>query len=120
MEKQVNLRWPVVVLLLMLACTSTGLMVKSASGQKKQNGIEYGVVYDCGATRSKFKVISCEGEADTSDCEVFYVNEQAPGGGSHISTSRSVVLEAIRSGCSIPSRPSAPESNSGNAPAKEV
>lgn len=89
--------------------------MKGTAGQKKQDGIEYGAVYDCGAGRSKFRVVSCEGEAGGSDCDVFYIDEHLPGGGSHVSTSRSVVLEAIR-GCAITGLSPAGARNADNEP----
>ena len=38
--------------------------------QASQDEVEYGAVYDCGAGRSKFKVVSCEGDEDMDRCKV--------------------------------------------------
>src|SRR5688572_989058 len=43
---------------------------KSVVGRTNQDEIEYGAVYDCGAGRSKFKVVSCEGLEDMHRCKV--------------------------------------------------
>lgn len=83
---------------------------ESAKGQKEQENIEYGAVYDCptsgGYGRMQFKVVSC-GENDW--CEVFLINS-SPEGGYKDELKKSTILDYLRrvdnqgKGCTVAGR----------------
>jgi hypothetical protein len=70
--------------------------------------IEYDTVYECGGQKSKFKVLSCNGNDGFDRCEVFYINELSPGGGNKVSTYRSGIEEDIANGCKTKSGKAGP------------
>lgn len=82
--------------------------------QDNQDTIEYNAVYDCGAGRSKFRVVSCEGAGDMDRCKVQTLSEFAPKGISHEDNwYRKTVTDHVAAGCKPKNRPK-PQSDAEN------
>ena len=86
-----------------LGFTAVSLQTNRVAGRDRndnQDDIEYGIVYDCGAGKGKFKVIECDGDEDSDWCKVQYLNESSPGGvGSEHKRYRELIKNDIAGGC---------------------
>jgi hypothetical protein len=75
-------------------------------GQASQDELEYGSVYDCGAGRSKFKVVSCEGVEDMDRCKVQTLRSADPNSIVHEDNwYRKGVMDHLAAGCKPKNRP---------------
>ncbi len=83
----------------------SGAVVTWKSVSAEQDKIEYNQVYECGAGKSKFKVLSCKGTGKMDRCEIFRINEYSPDGGFKDSVYRSQIDDSINQGCKIKGRP---------------
>ena len=87
-----------IAFVMLLGLGGAAITLQNAGAQNKDN-IEYNTVYDCGAGRLRFKVLSCQGSGRLNRCDVFYVNEYSPGGGFKDSNSRGQIDDSINQGC---------------------
>ena len=95
----------------------------SVVGQTTQDEIEYGSVYDCGAGRSKFKVVSCEGVEDMHRCKVQTLRSADPNSVvNEDNWYRKTLMDHIAAGCKSTNRPKRqPDAeNKRSAPPKEA
>jgi hypothetical protein len=86
---------------LVLAIGSLALIkVVHVFSQDKKDTIEYNAVYDCGAGRSKFLVVSCEGNDNFDYCKVQTLRDADPKSISHESNwYRKTLIDHFAIGC---------------------
>lgn len=109
MKKQTKLHS---IKLLSLAIFAAIIVIGAAFALKSvtaeiQDKVEYNQIYDCGDGKSKFKVLSCKGTGKFDRCDVFYINENSPGGGFKDSINRVQIDNMLNQGCKIKGRPAA-------------
>ncbi len=98
MKYQTNLRRAIFLSLATLLFTGSAMLTKHALGQAKDK-IKYNVVYDCGESQPRVKILSCEGQRGDDRCEIFMINKYSPGGGYKDHADRSYVLNHFVNQC---------------------
>lgn len=100
------------------AIAAGSVSIKNAAAQgERQDEVEIGATYDCGAGRAKFKIVSCDGTDDFDYCKVRTLNPNAPGGiGSEDNWYRKMIKNAVAEGCKITERPRQTENRKETKP----
>ena len=106
-------KFGLIATVLLMTVAGAAIVFQKAGAQQRDN-IEYNAVYDCGSGRLKFKVLSCKGTGRLDRCEVFYVNEHSPNGGSKDTNSRGQIDDSINQGCKTKNQSTLKNEPAGN------
>jgi hypothetical protein len=82
-----------------------------------QDKIRFNAVYDCGTGKVSIKVLSCNGTGRNAKCQVFYINQYAPGGGHTEELERSFVEDNFVGQCAVKGGAAGPDRDRGGTDA---